>query len=107
PLPQCTIFRNVAACRGSDLEKADVVALRGIVFQKAGEGLQPVLQALAIVESIHSDDQSATSETLPQSARRPRLHSLTGHVSDGLRVDTNWKNAAAKVAIKRVHGTVG
>src|SRR5579859_4000800 len=107
PLPQRTIFRNVAARCGGDLQEADVVAVCGIAVEKAGERLEPVLESLTVIEPVHPNDEPAPTEALLQPACRPGFHSATGHFGDGFGIDTNREGAGAKNAIESVNVAIG
>src|SRR6476469_7070975 len=78
PLSQRTVFRNVAARCGGDLQEADVVAVRGIAVEKAGERFEPVLEPLTVIEPVHPNDELASPEALLQPACRSGFHSATG-----------------------------
>src|SRR6478752_3530899 len=79
PLPQRTVFRNVAARCGGDLQHADMVAVCEIALEKAGERFEPVLETLTVIQPVHPNDELAPPETLLQPACRSRFHSAIGH----------------------------
>lgn len=89
-------MRRLRTRMWGDLKVAEAVAVPRVVGEKCVDGLEPLGNALAVVEPVHADDEAASGQAGSQARGLGRCRGIGRIRRECLRVDADGEDGSLR-----------